>query len=66
MCTIMLDKVAAYQEDDRNIESECDCGVQQKSDDADIVDVTHAHLGHFDKECDDTIDGGTRRCVVVE
>ena len=61
-----LSKVVTDQEDNRNVQSECDCCVQEKSDDADIVDVTHAHLWHFDKECNHTIDGSTGRCIVVE
>lgn len=62
----MLGRVVAYQEDNRNVQSESNCCVQEQSDESDVVDVTHSHFGYFDKKCDDTIDDGAGRCVVVK
>lgn len=55
-----------YQEDHRHVEQEGNKGVGKEGEDADAVDVAHAHARNLNEQGDDAVDDGTSRGVVVE
>lgn len=55
-----------YQEDHRHVEQEGNKGVRKKGEDADAVDIGHAHARGLNEQGDDAVDDGTSRGVVVE
>lgn len=57
---------STYQEDNRHVEQEGDKGVRKEREDADAVDVGHAHARHLNEQSDHTVDNSTSRGVVVE
>lgn len=55
-----------YQEDHRDVEQEGDEGVGKEREDADAVDIGHAHARDLNKQGDHAVDDSTSRGVVVE
>jgi hypothetical protein len=58
-------KRKAYQEHNRNVQSECNKSVQQENKVSNLLDVSPGHLGHLDDQADDSVhDSASRREVV--
>lgn len=57
---------STYQEDHRHVEQESDEGVRKECEDADAVDVGHAHAGDLNEQGDNAVDDSAGRGVVVE
>lgn len=54
------------QEDHGDVEQEGNKGVRKEGEDADAVDIGHAHAGHLNEQGDHAVDDSTSWSVVVE
>lgn len=60
------ERPGTHQEDDGDIQQECNDGVDEEGEEADIIEISNCHSRHFKYQSDYAVHQRARRGEVVE